>query len=513
MLKISFSNLAFCILIFLFSLLITFGNFINISFLEGTKYNLGLDLKGGVDIVLEVDSVKFLEERFEKAKLSLPKLMRDENIPFKTFKAEKDFILITLENQDFTKRLLKSIKSFDSTLDVDLDENKVKVFLPSSSIDAVRASLKEQSIEVIRKRVDEKGNKEIFLTSGSGDQILLQVPGVDNPDTIKKMLNSQAKLSFHLLDQSTPIVKSSDFAVPYGYELIAGEQLDKYGERLFYVVQKDAELDGSYLIGAKAVMTDVEPAISFQFDQMGSRIFARITQDNVGKPFAIVFDNKVLSAPVIKEPILSGGGIISGNYSIESAQSMALFLRAGALPAPIKVTSERVISSSLGSEYIKKSTIALCFATFLVFSMMIIRYGFLGLISSFGVFCNICMIIAGLGIMNSTITLPGIAGIILTIGMSVDANIIIFERAFEIARARSQKLKIAISDSFHDSSSAIFDANFTAIMVGAILYWAGFGPVKGFAITLMLGVVTSVFTSMFFCKTLISFYFRYFKKG
>lgn len=492
-------------LVAIFGLFFAAGNFIHTKpFLDSVKFNLGLDLRGGSDLVLDVDFDYYLNEKIERTRSIIGKELKKSKIGYRNMVAKDNTISFELRELSGTDAVTKSLSAIDDVFTIDNDDGFVSIYIKDEKLPEMREMLKKQSIETIRRRIDEKGNKEISLQSIGGNRISLQMPGVTNPESVKKLLNTQAKLSFHLMDETTPFLRSKEGFVAQNSKIIEGFE---GGSPIYYVVKNDIELLGDSLVDAKAVIHDVEAAVSFTLDAAGSRTFGEITTKYVGRPFAIVFDDKVLSAPVIQEPILGGSGIISGNFSLEEAKELALLLRAGALPAPISVVQERVVGASLGEDSIRDGKFAAIVAVLLVVLFMIVKYRFCGFIASVGVLFNIAFIIAGLSIFNSTLTMPGIAGIVLTIGMSVDANILIFERIKECLGLGMKKAQ-AFNEGFKGSLSTILDSNLTTIVAGLALYTIGFGPIKGFAITLILGILTSMFSSIILVRVLTSLSFK-----
>ena len=351
-----------------------------------------------------------------------------------------------------------------------------------------------QSIEIIRRRIDETGTKEPTIQRQGQDRILVQLPGVDNPEHVKALLGRTAKLTFQLVDTSANLEDARRGRLPPGDEILPAQD-DRSGGPGQYVVRKRVMVGGDMLVDAQATFHDNEPVVSFKFDSVGARRFGDATRENVGKPFAIVLDNKVISAPVIREPILGGSGIISGSFTAQSASDLALLLRAGALPAPITILEERTVGAQLGADSIQAGTIASIVAVVLVIVFMVLFYGLFGVFADIALFFNLCLMLAVLSLLGATLTLPGIAGIALTMGMAVDANVLIYERIREELRSGRTMLS-SLEAGFNRAFGTILDSHITTLVAGILLYWLGSGPVKGFAVTLSIGVLTSLFSAI-----------------
>ena len=354
----------------------------------------------------------------------------------------------------------------------------------------------DQSIEIIRRRIDETGTKEPTIQRQGEDRILVELPGVSNPEHVKALLGKTAKLTFQLVDQSVTVDQARRGRLPPGDEILPAEsaQGDRGGPAA-YVVRRRVMVGGDMLTDAQATFQQNEPVVSFKFDAAGARRFGDATQENVGKPFAIVLDNKVISAPVIREPILGGSGIISGSFTVQSASDLALLLRAGALPAPITILEERTVGAELGADSIHAGALASIVGVVLVVIFMMLFYGLFGLFADIALIFNLCLMLAALSLLGATLTLPGIAGIALTMGMAVDANVLIYERIREEVRSGRSVLS-SLEAGFTRAFGTILDSHVTTLVAGLLLYWLGSGPVKGFAVTLSIGVLTSLFSAI-----------------
>ncbi len=354
----------------------------------------------------------------------------------------------------------------------------------------------EQSIEIIRRRIDETGTKEPTIQREGQQRILVQLPGVDNPEHVKALLGRTAKLTFQLVDSSVTLDEARRGRLPPGDEILASQEgRGNRGGPDAYLVRKRVMVGGDMLTDAQATFQNNEPVVSFKFDAAGAKRFGDVTRENVGKPFAIVLDNKVISAPVIREAILGGSGIISGSFTVQSASDLALLLRAGALPAPIQILEERTVGAELGADSIHAGAVASIVGVVLVIVFMVLFYGLFGVFADIALIFNLCLMLGALSLLGATLTLPGIAGIALTMGMAVDANVLIYERIKEELRGGRSVLS-SMEAGFTRAFGTILDSHVTTLVAGILLYWLGSGPVKGFAVTLSIGVLTSLFSAI-----------------
>jgi len=360
----------------------------------------------------------------------------------------------------------------------------------------------EASIETVRRRIDAFGTTEPTIQRQGLDRILVQVPGIDDVSRLKQMVGKTGKLEFKLVDPSTTCQEAKDTGrKPPGTEIV--ESSDRYVS--CYLLQSRAMVTGENLVDAQPSFDQRtnEPIVTFRFDSAGAKRFARVTQANVNHPFAIVLDNKVISAPVIREPILSGSGQISGNFSVQEANDLAVLLRSGALPANLTIIEERTVGASLGADSVAAGEFAGVIGIVFVVVFMALSYGLFGLFANLALAVNIALIIGALSLLQATLTLPGIAGIVLTIGMAVDANVLIFERIREEAYAGKSAIA-SIDSGYSRAIGTILDANITTFIATVILFWLGSGPVRGFAVTLSIGIITSVFTAFTLTRLMIA---------
>jgi len=479
------------------------------SWLPTQQVSLGLDLQGGSHLLLEVELDGLVREKIERLVDGVRQSLRKAKIRYVKLGASGNRVVFRLTNADNYAKAEAALE--DLLIDFEIaagDNGNVEIAYTADALRELRVSSLNQSIEIIRRRIDETGVREPTIQRQGEDRVLVQLPGVDDPERMKALIGKTARLTFHLIDHG---VSESDIAarrVPPGTRLFqSDDEVDAQGQPVLYPVRKKIELTGEALADAQPSFQDNQPVVSFRFDTSGGKKFGKITQENVGRPFAIVLDGKVISAPRINEPILGGSGIISGNFSAETARDLALLLRAGALPAPMKVLEERTVGPGLGADSIRAGTIACLIGLLAVIAFMFLYYGLFGLVANIALLLNLVIIIALLSLLQATLTLPGIAGIVLTIGMAVDANVLIFERIREEVRAGRPPFS-AMEAGYKQAFRTIFDSNLTTLIAAVILYLIGSGPVKGFAVTLGFGIVTSMFTAMIVSRYLLVAWLR-----
>jgi len=496
----------YSIILFLafFSLSNLFNNSDN--FLLSKKVNLGLDLQGGSYLLLEVDSKPIINQNLQQKLLKLRKILKDNKIKYKNLELnDKDAIIVfSSSNEDITKFeniflnkenqiniFYNQYRSYE--MDYSIKNNNITISYSKFGLIEIKNSALNQSIEIVRRRVDEVGTSEPTILKRGSDRILIELPGLEDPNRIKKLLGKTANLTFRMVSESEDA---------FGSQILNFENSD---EKLN--ISKRVILSGKNLVNAQPSLDNQtnQAAVSFTFDRVGAKKFARTTTDNVGKKVAIILDNFIISAPVINEPITSGNGRITGNFTFQSATDLALLLRSGALPAPLNIIEERTVGPDLGEDSIKAGAISLAIGFLLVISFMLIRYKLLGVIADLALILNLILLIGVLSILEATLTLPGIAGIILTVGMAVDANVLIFERIKEEMITEKSNIH-AFDTGYKKAQSAILDANITTLISAIILFFLGSGPVKGFAVTLGVGVLTTLFCAYFFARHLSSFY-------
>ena len=464
------------------------------------KVNLGLDLQGGSYLLLEINSDSLIEEKMQSKIIPLKKFMKENKLDFTNFKISKKDLIFKVNDLEkfellfFSKKdnlvnpYIDNYRSFELDFKK-LDNDNVKVSFSKFGLLTINNAALKQSIEIVRRRIDDVGTKEPTILQRGEKRILVELPGLKEPERIKKLLGKTAQLSFRLVSEN------SEFGVD--------EMASDTGEIL--KISKRIVMSGENLIDAQPSIKNQqnEPTVSFTLDRLGAQKFGRATTDNVGRRLAIVLDGKIISAPNINEPITSGNGMISGNFSFQEATDLALLLRSGALPTPLNVVEERTVGPDLGEDSIKSGVTSLVVGFILVILFMFYKYKLFGLIANTALVANLLMLIGVLTILEATLTLPGIAGIILTVGMAVDANVLIFERIKE--ELKTEKSIIHAFDSgYAKAKITVLDANITTLIAAIILFAFGSGPVKGFAITLGIGIITTLFTAYFLARHLTS---------
>jgi preprotein translocase subunit SecD len=467
---------------------------------------LGLDLRGGSYLLLQVDVAAAQRERFNSLVDNVRNALRDANIGYTGLDVQDDAIIFTIREPDQIEAARAALKKIDPDLTVEIAaDGSGAMRFSTVATEARRRQAVEQSIEIIRRRIDETGTKEPNIQREGADRILVQLPGVDNPEHVKALLGKTAKLTFQLVDQAVSLEDARRGRLPPSDVILPAAEGGR--AQSDYVVRKRVMVSGDTLVDAQPTFQNNDPVVSFRFDAVGAKRFADATRENVGKPFAIVLDNKVISAPVIREPILGGSGIISGNFTVQSASDLALLLRAGALPAPITILEERTVGPDLGADSIHAGAVASIVGVSLVVVFMILFYGLFGIFADIALFFNLCLMLGTLSLLGATLTLPGIAGIALTMGMAVDANVLIYERIREEVRG-GRTILSALDAGFKRAFGTILDSHVTTLVAGALMFWLGSGPVKGFAVTLSIGVLTSLFSAILVTRLLIVTWLR-----
>jgi protein-export membrane protein SecD len=458
---------------------------------------LGLDLRGGSYLLLQVDVAAAQKERLNSIIESVRNALRDAKIGYTGLKVEGDAIEFTIRDPGQIEEARGKLAKLDPDLTLEIGTDGAGTLRFSTvATETTRRQAVAQSIEIIRRRIDETGTKEPTIQRQGQDRILVELPGVDNPEHVKALLGRTAKLTFQLVDSTVSVDEARRGRLPPGDEILAAEEgRSGHTGPAAYVVKKRVMVGGDTLTDAQATFQNNEPVVSFKFDAAGARRFGEATAANVGKPFAIVLDSKVISAPVIREAIPGGSGIISGSFTVQSASDLALLLRAGALPAPITILEERTVGAQLGADSIHAGALACIVGVALVVVFMVLFYGLFGVFADIAMMFNLALMLAALSLLGATLTLPGIAGIALTMGMAVDANVLIYERIREEIRG-GRSLLSSLEAGFTRAFGTILDSHVTTLIAGILLYWLGSGPVKGFAVTLSIGVLTSLFSAI-----------------
>jgi preprotein translocase subunit SecD len=467
---------------------------------------LGLDLQGGSYLLLQVDEKSYFREQNEHLVDAMRTHLRKERVGYKDLAAGENGVSFTLRDAGQAEKIAPIIRQIDDRYSAEINGDKVSLGFTEMSRAETTRQLLEQSIEIVRRRVDETGTREPIIARQGDTRILLQVPGLQDPAHLKQLLGKTAKLTFHMVNETYQPTSSRPADIPDGYMVLPYEADRAGGHNAgFVAVERKSQLSGDMLVDAHATFERGAPVVNFRFNSHGARVFGEVTTNYVQQRFAVVLDGKVITAPNINEPILGGSGMISGNFTVESANDLALLLRAGALPAPLSVIEERTVGPSLGSDSIDAGANASMLAVVLVIGFMLVRYKLFGVFASIGLVLNIVLLMAGMALLQATLTLPGIAGIALTMGMSVDANVLIFERIKEELRSGRTPAS-AILAGFDRAFATIMDSNLTTLIATALLYYFGTGPIKGFAVTLSLGIITSMFTAVTVTKIIIATY-------
>jgi len=480
---------------------------------------LGLDLQGGSHMLLQLDRKDLIEERLETARNDIRAALRDAKVGYTGLSGTANSVHVRIRDaadiekaktalDSLTQPVASGLLTGGSITELDRDEPEpglLRFTLTDSGISYRLNAALSQSIEVVQRRVNELGTTEPIIQRQGSDRILVQVPGLQDPNRLKDLLGQTAKLTFQMVDQSMPVQEAIEGRPPAGSVVMYSTDDPPQA----YLIETRVIVSGENLVDAQATFDQrtSEPVVSFRFDNKGAQRFGQATQTNVGRLFAIILDNQVISAPQIREPILGGTGQISGNFTAEGANDLAVLLRAGALPATLTIVEERTVGPSLGADSIAAGKLASAIGAVLVIVCMLLVYGKLGIIANIALAANVALIVAILSLLGATLTLPGIAGIVLTMGMAVDSNVIIFERVRE-ERSQGRSMVQSFDTGFQKALATVVDANLTTLIVAVILFYMGTGPVRGFAVTLGIGIVTTVFTAFTLTRWLIAYWHR-----
>ncbi len=469
------------------------------------KINLGLDLQGGSYLLLEIDNNPVIEQKLQNLSITIRNYFKEKNIRIKNIKLSDQQLSFSVDDE-FKQIILDEFSDEESEinpyyqrfkshqLEIEEDNNVLTVNFSRQGIIEIKTSSQDQALEIVRRRVDEIGTNEPNILKRGNDRILVELPGLDDPMRIKALLGKTANLTFRF---------------------VTNNDEDSFGaEKLMYednseeaMVSKRIILSGDNLLDAQPRMDSEnnETVVSFTLDRVGAKRFGKATSTGIGKQLAIVLDGKIISAPVIRDIIASGSGQISGGFTFQSATDLALLLRSGALPAPLSIIEERTVGPDLGQDSINAGIIALIIGFVLVILFIFVKYKIFGLITNVALIINLFLLVGVLTIFEATLTLPGIAGIILTVGMAVDANVLIFERIKEELKNEKNNL-IAFDSGYTKSRTAILDANITTLLAAIILFFMGSGPIKGFSLTLGVGIFTTLFSVYFIARLLTVLY-------
>lgn len=474
------------------------------SWIPGKPVTLGLDLQGGVYLLLEVGTKEVLEERYGTMLSHVRKVMRENKIRYTGLRKSPRGISLVLNEEKDGERAVEILQKEDGRVSIDRKARNLLCYFNEAEIREMERLAVSQSLQVIRRRVDEVGAVDLVLQAQGNDRIVLQVPGFNDPTRVRELIGKTAKLSFHLSQGRAQgpekTSASSDIQV-----------LSEYGaDGVHHKIEREVLLTGDELLDARVGHDQNGRAVvHFQLTSKGGRLFGDVTRANLHKLLAVVLDGKVLSSAEIQDVIYSSGQI-SGRFSVKEANDLAMLMRSGALPAPLKILEQRVVGPGLGRDSIELGTYATIVSIIAVSVLMVLSYSFFGLFALVGLVFNLLFLLSSMGYLGATLTLPGIAGIALTVGMAVDANVLINERIKEEI-ALGRRLLSAIDTGHHKAMSSIIDSNVTTLIGAAILYVVGTGPVQGFAVTLALGVIISMFTAIELTKFFVTVWARLFR--
>ena len=480
---------------------------------------LGLDLQGGSSLLLEVDANSVKKDRLEAVRDEVRKVLREARIGYTGLNVRNDAVEVRISKDTEVSTALSKLRDMSQPLGglmggtgqrdlevTDAGNSVIRITVTQAAmLDRMRKTI-EQSIQIVERRVNELGTVEPVIQRQGTDRILVQVPGLQDPTRLKELLGRTAKMEFRMVDTSVSPDQAQQGRVPPDSELLPSANKAEAP----VVVKKQVLVSGGDLTDAQPGFDQRtgEPIVSFKFNTAGARKFAQATTENVGLPFAIVLDKQVISAPVIREPITGGQGQISGSFTVQSANDLAILLRAGALPAPLTVVEERTVGPGLGQDSIEKGELAAYVGSILVIIFMLLTYRLFGVFANIAVMINVAMIFGLLSLLNATLTLPGIAGIVLTVGIAVDSNVLIYERIREELRHGRTPIS-AIDAGFTRALATILDSNITTFIAAAVLFYIGTGPVRGFAVTLGIGIITTVFTAFTLTRLIVAWWVQW----
>ncbi len=479
------------------------------SVLPDEKINLGLDLKGGIHLVLEVQTAKAVESHLDRMVEDVKYSLRKAKIRYQELRRiSSDRIILTLLRMEDKRAVEEMIEEDLQGLELESGASAkgglgLELSLSDKSRQHIKRMAVDQAVETITNRIDQFGVVEPDIRPQGKERILVQLPGIEDPQRAKELIGRTARLEFKLVDEQNSVQNALHGDIPPGDEVLYQSVEQK---KIPFLLKERAVLTGEYLTDARVNIDSRynEPYVSLSFDSHGARLFEQITGANIGNRLAIVLDNAVYSAPVIKDKIPGGRAQITGSFTMQEARDLAIVLRAGALPAPVKIIEERTVGPSLGSDSIRKGLISMLIGGLIVLVLILIYYKLAGALADIALFLNILFISGGLALFGATLTLPGIAGVILIIGMAVDANVLVFERIREELRM-GKTPRAAVDSGYKKALVTILDANITTLIAALVLFQFGTGPVKGFAVTLSLGIIASLFTAVFVTRTIFDY--------
>ena len=470
------------------------------------KINLGLDLQGGSYLLLEIDNKPVITQRLQNKLSSLRKYFKDENYKFRNLKIINNETISFELDKDFVEKFTSILENKESNINpyyqkfkthefnFNVENNLFNLQYSRYGLIEIKKTSLDQALEIVRRRIDEVGTNEPNILRRGSDRIIVELPGLDDPMRIKSLLGKTANLTFRFVVQNDE--------PSFGSEKLLFEDGSEEA-----IVSKRIIISGENLLDAKPKMDNQsnQTVVQFTLDRVGAKRFGKATLSGVGKRLAIVLDGEIISAPIVRDAIVGGSGIISGDFTFQSATDLALLLRSGALPAPLNIIEERTVGPGLGQDSINSGILALVIGFFLVIFFMLFKYRIFGLIANIALITNLFLLVGILTLFEATLTLPGIAGIILTVGMAVDANVLIFERIKEEIKTEKNNI-LAFDSGYNRSKTAVIDANITTLISAIILFFLGSGPIKGFSITLGVGIFTTLFSVYFIARLLTSLY-------
>lgn len=451
---------------------------------------LGLDLQGGSHLLLQADVDSVVKQQTEDLVTSLRKDLRDEDIAFSSLGVIPNGIKVIVNSADSVSGAQRVMRRLDENLTVTSTGTTIEGVFEERALRLISNQTIERSIEIVHRRIDATGTQEPIIQRQGDTRILVQLPGVENPERIKELLGTTAKLTFHLVDEAgTGGVDTRKLPM-------------RENKAVIIPIKRKVIMSGDMLVDARPAFQDGNPIVSFRLNSLGAQRFCDVTRNNVNKPFAVVLDNQIITAPNINEPICGGQAQISGRFTTEESADLALLLRAGALPTTLTVVEERSVGPTLGADSVRAGSLASVVAFALIMGLMVVCYGLFGIFASVALFINMTLTLGVMTLMGATLTLPGIAGLVLTIGTAVDANVLIFERIKEEIRAGRSVIS-AIDSGYQRAMSSIIDSNLTSLISGLILFTVGTGPIKGFAVTMSVGILTSLFSAIMLTRVML----------
>lgn len=464
------------------------------GWMPNKSVSLGLDLQGGSHLLLQADIASVIKQRVEDTISAVRSDLREQSIGYSTITPVEHGLTLVINDAAQASDAAKIVRRSEDGLIVDTNGTEISAVFDEAALKKITDQTIAQSIEIVSRRVNGTGTKEPIIQRQGEDRILVQLPGMDNPERVKQLLGKTAKLTFHLVSMSGD-----------GTGVRTLPMRDDPTRTL--PINRRPLLTGDMLTNAQPTFQEGSPVVSFKLNAVGARKFCDVTRENVNKPFAVVLDGEIITAPNINEAICGGSAVISGRFTVQEASDLSLLLRAGALPTTLTIVEERSVGPSLGSDSVEAGKVATLVAFLLIIAFMTLSYRLFGVFASIALFINMVLIIALLSMLQATLTLPGIAGIVLTMGMAVDANVLIFERIREEIR-NGRSIISAMDTGYEKAMASIIDSNLTTLIAGIVLYAVGTGPIKGFAVTMSIGIATSLFSAIMLTRLMLVIWFK-----